>query len=575
MKYDFSGYATKIDIPCSDGRTIRHGAFNENDGQIVPLVWRHGHDSPANVLGHSLLEARDDGVYCYNAFNDTESGRNAKALVQHGDIVALSIYANGLRQKGNDVIHGMIREVSLVLSGANPGALIDNVVIEHEDGTETEIPSEALIFSDSGIDLKAGEFDTEVPEDEPVDISHSDGEEKPGRTIGEIYNSMSQEQQDVVSALVGMALTGGEEDEEAEHSEEGDDEDMKNNVFDNSKKGDKKYELTHDQFNAIMTDAEAIGSFRKSFMAHAVDYGIENIDYLFPDAKALGREPEVYARDTGWVAGFLRGVHHVPFSRVKTLVVDLTADEARAKGYVKASLKKDEVVELLKRTTEPKTVYKKQKLDRDDILDITDLNVVAWLKKEMRWMLDEELARAMLVGDGRDAEDEDKISESNIRPIWTDDDFYAHHVTVAADKNVSELIEEIIRARKHYKGSGSPTMYISSDALTDMLLLKDTTGRRIYTSVQALAAELRVSKIVEVPVMEDLQREDGDDTLDLICIIVNLRDYTVGADKGGQISMFSDFDIDYNQEKYLVETRISAALDKPKAALVVEQVNAG
>lgn len=574
MKFDFSGYATKNDLKCSDGRTIRKDAFKDNDGQTVPLVWQHLHDGPLNVLGHALLENKEDGVYAFGKFNETDAGKTAKALVQHGDITALSIFANKLVQKGNSVLHGAIREVSLVLTGANPGALIDNVALEHSDGSLVTDDTEAIIYTGENFSLTA--------------LEHEEKKEStPEKTVEDVFNTLNEEQKNVVYAMISHALDevdsgakepGKEEDEKIKHSNEGGKTDMKVNVFDKEDKKKETATLTHSQLQAIFTDAQKTGSLRESFLAHTAEYGIENIEYLFPEARLVTPTPEMIKRDTEWVAGVISGTKHSPFSRIKSLAADITADEARALGYVKGNLKKEEVVSLLKRITTPTTIYKKQKLDRDDIIDIVDLDVVAWLKSEMRVMLDEEIARAILIGDGRDSESDDKINESNIRPIYTDDDLYAHHVTLEADLDTEEIIEQIIRARKYYKGSGSPALYTDTDTLTDMLLLKDNIGRRIYPTIAELTSVLRVSKIVEVPLMEDLTRivdlddDGGEDTVALKGIIVNLSDYTVGADKGGAINMFDDFDIDYNQYKYLMETRCSGALTKPKCALVIEQI---
>jgi len=569
INFDFSGYATKNNLKCSDGRTIQKDAFKDNDGQKVPLVWQHFHDDPANVLGHAVLENREDGVYAYCVFNDTDAGKTAKQLVQHGDIDSLSIFANKLIEKGKTVIHGIIREVSLVLARANPGALIDNPVLQHSHGSETEVQDEAVIFT--GEKLSAGgtkDF---------IDHASSAGDDK---TLKDVFDTLSEEQKTVVYAMLAHALEDGSDESEGstkkiQHSDKGG-KTMKVNAFDKKDEDQKVKSLTHAQFQEILVDAQKCGSFREAFLAHTQTYGIENIDYLFPDAKTVTPTPEMIMRRNEWVGGVIAGTHHTPFSRIKSTAADITADDARAKGYVKGSLKKEEVIALLKRITTPTTIYKKQKLDRDDIIDITDLDVVAWLKAEMRMMLDEELARAILVGDGRDAEDDDKISETNIRPIYKDDDLYAHHVTIAADKDIEEVMDDIVRARKNYKGTGNPALYTDAKTLTDMLLIKDTTGRRIFPTVAELASCLRVSKIVEVEVMEDLTRtvtiDDVETIVQLKGIIVNLSDYTVGADRGGVISMFDDFDIDYNQYKYLLETRCSGALVRPKSALVIEQI---
>lgn len=561
--FDFSGYATKAGLKCTDGRTITKDAFKEQDGLTVPLVWQHQHNDPSNVLGHALLEYREDGIYVYGKFNDTPAGKNAKLLVSHGDINALSIYANGLVEKAKSVLHGVIREVSLVLAGANPGAMIDNLIISHADGTEVEAEDEAIIYSGFQLSLK--------------ELKHEDTEmaDENNETVEDVFNTLSEKQKMVVYAM--LASVTEESEEEIEQSDkEGENKLMHKNIFDNSlDDGEPKATLTHAQFAEIMSDAVKYGSLKESFLAHVQNYGIENIDYLFPDAKAVRESPDFIKRETEWVSAFLSATHHSPFSRIKSLAADITADEARALGYVKGNLKKEEIIRLLKRVTTPTTVYKKQKLDRDDIIDITTLNVVAWLKAEMRVMLDEELARAALIGDGRPLEvagsaNPDKINSENIRPIYSDDDMYAYHVAVLETLTVSEKIDAIIRARKNYKGSGNPNLYTTSDFLTDMLLLKDTLGRRLYNTETELASALRVNKIVEVPVMDGVSREDDDVTLKLLGIIVNPKDYTLGADKGGEVSMFDDFDIDYNQYKYLLETRVSGALTMPHSALVIE-----
>lgn len=565
-KFDFSGYATKIDLKCSDGRIIRKDAFKHHNGQTVPLVWQHVHNDPLNVLGHALLENRDDGVYAYCVFNDTDAGKNTKIMVEHGDITALSIHANQLKQKGSDVLHGMIREVSLVLAGANPGALIDNLNICHSDGTVETDDSEAIIYTGEEISL--------------TEIEHASKDTN--KTVEEVFETLNEEQKEVVYAMITHAMNKDEKEDEKEektekkieHNDKGGTI-MKKNVFEKKEEGTEKKTLTHSELQTILIDAQKCGSLKEAFLSHVQTYGIENIDYLFPDARTVTQTPDFISREMGWVPGVISGTTHTPFSRIKSTAADITAEEARALGYVKGALKKEEVIKLLKRVTGPTTIYKKQKLDRDDIIDITDLDVVAWLKGEMRMMLDEELARAVLIGDGRSVESADKINEENIRPIYKDDEMYSHHVVIDADKDTEEIIEAIIRARKNYKGSGNPTFYVSPEILTDMLLLKDTTGRRLFMTETELASVLRVSKIVEVPVMESQTRETDDEVpveLSLLGIIVNLKDYVMGADKGGNISMFDDFDIDYNQYKYLMETRCSGTLVHPKSALVIEQV---
>lgn len=569
MEFDFSGYATKNDLKCSDGRIIRKDAFKDNDGEIVPLVWQHMHNDPTNVLGHALLKNVDDGVYAYCVFNDTDQGKNAKTLVEHGDVKCLSIYANQLMQKGSDVIHGMIREVSLVLAGANPGAMIDNLSISHSDGSVVDLDDEAIIYT--------GE---EISFEDVVKHADDSSSSKEGETVGDIFNSMSEKQKKVVYAMISDILEG-ETVAQSAIDDEGGIKDMKTNVFDKETKDVKDTKtLTHAQFAEIMEDAKKCGSLKESFLEHVQNYGIENIDILFPDAKTVTPTPDFIKRDTDWVSTVLNGARHTPFSRIKSTAADITADEARAKGYVKGNLKKEEVIKLLKRVTTPTTIYKKQKLDRDDIIDITDLDVVSWLKSEMRIMLDEELARAALVGDGRDAEDDDKINEENIRPIYSDDDMYAIHVGLDEETVTTgdKELEAIIRAMEDYEGNGTPVMYTTRGKVIDWLLLKDTTGRRLFTSEAELASYIGVSRFIYVPVMKDMSRqtEEGETpskvttTYNLIGIIVNMNDYVFGADRGGQVSMFDDFDIDYNQYKYLLETRCSGALVHPHSALVVE-----
>ena len=561
-KFDFSGWATRVNLKCSDGRTIMKDAFKSNDGQTVPLVWNHQHDDPNEVLGHALLENRDEGVYAYCKFNDTESGKTAKLLVQHGDVNALSIYANQLKQNMANVIHGNIREVSLVLAGANPGAFIDSVIKHGE-----EIDEEAIIYT--GEELEICHAD-----DKEAEKTLAENSEK---SIKEVFNTFTEEQKNAVYTLVGAALQTDNEDDNDNEDDEGGTE-MKHNVFDNDDNHENT--LTHDAMTAIINDGKRYGSLKESFLAHAEEYGIKQIDYLFPDAKNPNTPPEFIKRDTGWVSKVINGTHHTPFSRIKSVFADITEDDARAKGYIKGKLKKEEVFSLLKRTTTPTTIYKKQKLDRDDAIDITDFDVVSWLKSEMRMMLDEEIARAILVGDGRLASSDDKINEQNIRPIWTDADLYTIKSIVPAtasatgEDTAKEFIKAVIRSRKSYKGSGNPTLFTTEDVVTDCLLVEDGVGRRIYNSVNDLATALRVKEIVTVEVMEGLTRSTSEGgknyTNTLMGIIVNLSDYNVGADKGGAINMFDDFDIDYNQQKYLIETRCSGALIKPYSAIALE-----
>ena len=560
MKYDFSGWATKNNLKCSDGRTILRDAFKHNDGQTVPLVWNHQHNDPLNVLGHALLENRESGVYAYCKFNETEAGKNAKMLVEHGDVTALSIYANQLKQKGGNVEHGVIREVSLVLAGANPGAFIDSILRHGEASDE-----EGVIYTGENIELAHAEEKKE--EEKEV----ADNKEK---TVQDVVDSMTEEQRNVMYALIGQALEGSDVKHSDENENGGDDE-MKHNVFENENvQGANSNELTHSEMQAILKDAKRYGSLRESCLQH----GIERIDepgYLFPEFKNLNREPEFVGRDMGWVGKVMASVHRTPFSRIKSLQADIREEDARALGYMKGDLKKEEVFTLLKRTTDPQTVYKKQKLHRDDVLDITDFDVVAFVKKEMRMMLEEEIARAILVGDGRLPDDDYKIMESHIRSIANEEELYAiHHDVVVTDKTDVEakakaIIRESLRARKDYKGSGEPTLFTSESVLTEMLLLEDNNGRIIYDSVAKLATAMRVKEIVTVPVMEGAQNLDK--TKNVLGIIVNLRDYNVGADKGGQVSMFEDFDIDYNAQKYLIETRCSGALIKPFSAIVLEE----
>ena len=569
-KFDFSGWATKANLKCSDGRTIMKDAFKHNDGQRVPLVWNHQHNDPNEVLGHALLENREEGVYAYCTFNDTESGQTAKLLVQHGDVNALSIYANQLKEHMSNVLHGNIREVSLVLAGANPGASIDSSSIKHGEGSDES--DEAIIYTGEEISLchadsQKDDSNTEKKQaDEKSAESKAEGEE----TIGDIYETLTDKQKTAVCAIVGMVLEGDKPEDNNDDSEGGTE--MKHNVFDQDTNKDENV-LSHDAMNVIIGDAKRYGSMRESFLAHAQDYGIESIDYLFPEAKSLNTPPEFIKRDTSWVSKVMGGVHHTPFSRIKSMFADITEDEARANGYIKGKMKKDEVFSLLKRTTTPTTVYKKQKLDRDDVIDITDFDVIAWLKSEMRMMLDEELARAYLIGDGRLSSSDDKINEQNIRPIATDEDLYTVKavVDVAADADSDTIakafINKVIKSRKEYKGSGSPTLFTTEDVITDILLLEDGIGHKLYKSVEEVATTLRVKEIVTVEVMEGAKGANGGN---LMGIIVNLNDYNVGADKGGAINMFDDFDIDYNQQKYLIETRCSGALIKPYSAIAIE-----
>ena len=606
-RFDFSGWATRNDLTCSDGRIIRQDAFKDCDGATVPLVWMHSHDDPENVLGHCLLENRPEGVYTYGFFNDTERAKMAKEQVRHKDINSLSIWANHLRQSGNsdgsvNVVHGDIKEVSLVLSGANPGAMIDTIM-EHSGEVSDD---DLIIFAGSDLDGEGelGHSDTDSGNNEGSDSPESEdskqGEEKMAeeakeRTVQDVFDEMTDEQKEAVYYMVGSAVQeaegeaedeGYDEEDEEEYDEGGDeaeqsdfeeDGDMKHNVFDNSME-EKDEVMSHADMEAIFQDAKRCGSLKEAVLAHddeqedTVTYGIENMDYLFPDDKYVGDVPNLITRDMQWVGTVINGVHHSPFSRIKMINADITADEARALGYFKGNLKKEEVFTLLKRRIDPQTIYKKQKFDRDDLLDISDFNVVAFVKTEMRTMLDEEIARAILVGDGRLPSSDDKISEDHVKPIYNDSSLYAiqvpvnvEHGALGSDK-AKAFIDECVRARKEYKGSGNPVCYMTEDLLTECLLLEDGIGHKLYKSEAEVATAIRAAKIITVPVMENITDETKGE---LAAIIVNLRDYTVGADKGGEINMFDDFDIDYNQQKYLMETRISGCLTKPKSALVV------
>lgn len=602
MKYDFSGYATRNNVKCSDGRVIMRDAFKDNDHKNVPLVWQHDHMSPDNVLGHAMLENREDGVYAYGCFNDTPSGLNAKELVKNGDVRALSIYANKLKQNGANVIHGAIREVSLVLAGANPGAYIDTVMVHSDGDEETEdaeicfnLNTNPILYHSDEEDDKNDDVDdkaddvishTDKSDEKEKDMANNTGSDD--KTVQDVIDSMTEEQKNVLYTLVGMAADGSFDDE-------GDD-DMKHNAFED----DDDYMAHSVDFSEIIRDAKRCGSLREAVIEHGLEdvnyedylehgkatYGIDQIDTLFPDFKNINSTPEWVSRNMDWVASVMNGVSHTPFSRIKSVFANITADEARARGYTKGKKKLEEVFTLLKRTTTPQTIYKKQKLDRDDVIDITDFDVVAWLKGEMRMMLDEEIARAILIGDGRSDSSDDRIFPTNIRPIWQDDTFYTIRAQVDTKGMTTEeakteaVIKAIIRARKNYKGSGNPVFYTTEDVLTDMLLLENQIGDVKYKTKQELANRLRVSDIVTVEVMEGQTRKgntsNGDVTasankdLNLVGLIVNLKDYNVGADQGGAVSMFDDFDIDYNQQKYLIETRCSGALIKPYAAISVE-----
>lgn len=564
--FDFSGYATRNDLRCSDGRTIRSGAFVDNDGGTVPLVWQHGHNSPDNVLGHALLENRNDGVYCYAKFNNGEQAKTAKELVKHGDVDSLSIFANKLTQRGGDVLHGNIVEVSLVLSGANPGARIDNVSLQHSDGSIEEL-DEAVIFT--GLELSHAD---ETEEDNSKEADVADEE-----TVADVLNTLTDKQKDAVYYVIGQAIEDAQQDDTDDTDDTDKEEAMHSNIFegDDTLKGtDDEIALAHSAVVDALEDARShnLSSFKDAFLQHAGTYGIDNIEVLFPDARAVTDEPTFIKRRTDWVSGVLNDAKHSPFSRIKSIHADITDDKARALGYTKGNRKKEEVFKLLKRVTTPTTVYKKQKFDRDDLIDITDLNVVAWVKKEMRLMLDEEIARALLIGDGRDISSQDKINEENIRPIWKDDSLYA--IKILLEKKVvgEDLVDAFIKSFADYEGTGSPKLYTTQAVVTELLLLKDKIGRRLYETKASLAAALGVSEIVEVPVMKGAARDTKKNgKADLVGIIVNLADYTIGADKGGEVNMFDDFDIDFNQFKYLLETRISGALTQPKTAIVIER----
>jgi HK97 family phage prohead protease len=572
-EFDFSGWATRNNLKCSDGRTILKDAFKHNDGQTVPLVWNHQHNDPLNVLGHAQLENRDEGVYAYCKFNETESGKNAKLLVEHGDVSALSIYANQLQQQGQNVLHGAIRELSLVLAGANPGAFID-AVIRHGEASDEE----AIIYTGEDISLYHASDDKQADENcegaKKEEPKKDEPKKEDEETVADVFETLNEKQKTVVYAMIGQALEEGQEpDNNKNEDSKGGDNTMKHNVFD---KEDTQQQdvLSHSDMEAIFNDVKRYGSLKDAVLAH----GIDNIDWLFPDAKNMNTPPEFIKRDTSWVSKIMGAVHHTPFSRIKSMFADLTEADARAKGYIKGNLKFEEVFGLLKRTTTPTTIYKKQKLDRDDVVDITDFDVVAWLKSEMRLMLDEEIARAMLVGDGRSSASDDKINEQNIRPIWTDDDLYTIKSTVSVasgatdDQKAKAFIRACVKSRKDYKGSSSPTLYTTEDVLTDCLLMEDSTGRVIYETEDKLRIALRVKEIVTVPVLENLTRTVSGTTRTLKGIIVNPADYNIGADKGGAINMFDDFDIDYNAQKYLIETRCSGALIKPYSAIALEEV---
>lgn len=567
--YDFAGWATRNNVKCSDGRVIMQNAFQGNNGAIVPLVWNHQHDNPDCVLGQALLENRPEGVYAYCRFNGTESGNTAKELVEHGDVSSLSIFANQLKEQGSNVLHGNIREVSLVLAGANPKAYIEDVFAHSDDEEEDGI---RIYMGEPLTSLSHSDTQTESAEKQPDDTKDND------ETVGDVFNSLTEKQKKVFYFMLAKAMNeekaDGEDDENKDTNNK-EENTVKHNVFDQTTDETNGGTLSHDAMNAIIKDTKRFGTMKESYLQHADEYGIENIEYLFPEAHNLNETPEFIKRDTGWVSKVMSGVHHSPFSRIKSMFANITEDQARAKGYIKGNLKKDEVFSLLKRTTTPTTVYKKQKIDKDDWDDITDFNVVSWLKTEMRMMLDEELARAYLLGDGRSTSDDDKINEQNIRPVAKDEALFTIQKAVNVTSNATDddkakaFIKAVIRSRKEYKGSGNPTLYTTEDMLTTCLLLTDTTGRDIYEDVNQLCKKLRVKEIVTVPVMEGVKAKDGND---MLAILVNMNDYNVGADKGGSVNMFDDFDIDYNQQKFLMETRCSGALTKPYSAIVYSLV---
>ena len=590
-KPDFAGWATVYNVKCGDGRTLIPGAFKGVNGTKVPIVYNHDHQNMDAVLGHAYLEERDKGIYAYGYLNDTENGQLAKECVKHGDVASLSIYANKLKEKAGQVYHGVIREVSLVLASANPQSYIETV-LEHSDDMEEDEwgaemyfgePIDTEIEMQHSDDLNDGDNSLQHSDDEkPKEENKMADQQQAGgnaseKTIGDVFNEFTEEQKNVVYAIVGQAVedalaaqgNGGE-------GEEGE-EDMKHNAFDTEYEENEIHVLSHSEIEDIFKDAKSYGSLKACVLAHTDDYGIENIDYMFPDAKLNEGDPQFIRRESGWVSEVISGTSHSAFSRIKSLFADITEDDARAKGYIKGNRKKEEVFPLLKRKTEPTTIYKKQKIDRDDVIDIKDFDVVALIKKEMREMLDEEIARAILVGDGRPASSEDHIDETRIRPIWKEEDLFVVRKDVAVAAGATDevraktFIRTAIKARKDYKGSGTPVLFTTEDFLTDMLLLEDQIGHRLYKTESELATTLRVSKIVTVPVMEGLSREDKGVTKNLVGIIVNLKDYKVGTDKGGEINMFDDFDIDYNQQKYLMETRMSGALVVPFSAIVLEE----
>ena len=572
-KYDFCGWATKNDLKCSDGRVIRRNAFKDDDGKRVPVVWNHRHDDAFDVLGHADLENRAEGVYAYVKLNeDTDQGRNALALVNHGDINAMSICANKLRQSGSDVLHGVIREISLVLAGANPGAMIEDIITHSDEDGDS-----AMIYTGMNLIFDDSSEISHAKEDSPKETSEETKEDKTvaneEKTVGELMDSamkkLDPDEKDAVYAVIGAALEQSATDDEEE------DDDVSHNVFEGKKAKDSDTLMHAEILEESFRDAKKYGTLKESIKEHALEHGINDIDLLFPDPKATATEPTMVTRDMDWVSVVMNGVHHIPFARIKSLYADLTEDEARAKGYIKGKYKKEQVFGLLKRTTQPTTVFKKQKLDRDDMID-AEFDIVPMIRKEMRMMLNEELARAYMFGDGRPTSSDDKINEQCIRPVWTDDPFFTINATftvsagATSDDKAKAFIRAAIKARKDYKGSGTPIMLTSEDILTDMLLMTDSTGRDLYTDETQLARKLRVSRIITCPIMNNLTREVGGKNRTLFGLILNLNDYNVGADRGGQVSMFDDFDIDYNAQKYLIETRCSGSLIKPYSAIAVE-----
>ena len=613
--YDFAGWVTKNNVRCADGKIIRHDAFKDQDGTKVPLVWMHQHGGIENVLGNVLLQNRPEGVYGYGSLNDSEAADMARIVLKHDDVTAMSIYANNLTRQGNNVTHGTIREVSLVLAGANPGATIDEVVI-HDAAYEDDLfffnaEDNTLRHSDDGdilfepieddtishADDDTSKEDDVADEKKPASTDASEDSSSDDKTLKEIFDNMTEEQKTVVYALIGQAMDqkSSDDTDDTDDTDNSDEEDnVKHNVFDTTDNATTDNDvLVHDAMTEIIEGAKGGYSMKRIFndyvaehsddgygdaLMHAATYGVEPIDMLFPEPKAMATKPEFISRDMGWVPMLMNRVHHTPFSRIKSVFADITEDDARARGYMKGKLKKEEVFTLLKRTTTPTTIYKKQKMDRDDVIDITDFDVIAWLKAEMRTMLDEEIARAVLIGDGRSTASDDKINENNIRPIWKDEELYTIQATIQTegtetpDDLAKTFIRTAIKSRKDYKGSGNPILFTTEDFLTDMLLLEDKIGHPLYDSVEKLATKLRVSQIVTVEVMENQTREVDGKTRTLMGIIVNPQDYNIGADRGGAINMFDDFDIDYNQQKYLIETRCSGALIKPFSAIAIESV---